>query len=91
MQPKKDIKYDNAGFLGKECLNLSGWGDVVMPHIELHISDKCNLNCKGCTHFSPLFEDVGAVLEKKDGGHKTAEKNVFRYIQNRYLGRRTIA
>lgn len=62
---QKDIKYDNAGFLGKECLNLSGWGDVVMPHIELHISDKCNLNCKGCTHFSPLFEDVGAVLEKK--------------------------
>jgi len=48
-----------------ECLNLSNWGDSIMPHVELHISDKCNLNCKGCTHFSPLFDDIGAVLENK--------------------------
>lgn len=36
-----------------------------MPHIELHISDKCNLNCRGCTHFSPLYNEIGAVFEEK--------------------------
>lgn len=52
-------------FFERECLDLSDWGDVIMPHVELHISDKCNLNCKGCTHFSPLFSEVGANLKQK--------------------------
>lgn len=52
-------------FWVRECLDLSEWGNMIMPHVELHISDKCNLNCKGCTHFSPLFDEVGAIFEKK--------------------------
>lgn len=71
---QNDANNDNLGFLQKECLNLSGWGDVIMPHIELHISDKCNLNCRGCTHFSPLFDDVGAVLENKMADIKQLKK-----------------
>lgn len=54
-----------ALFLEKECLNMQGWGNLIMPHIELHISDKCNLNCRGCTHFSPLYDEIGAVFEEK--------------------------
>lgn len=56
---------DKKDFLESECLDMTGWGNSIMPHVELHISDKCNLNCKGCTHFSPLFDEIGAVLEKK--------------------------
>ena len=52
-------------FFEEQCLDLSGWGELVMPHIELHISDKCNLNCKGCSHFSPLFDEINAVFENK--------------------------
>lgn len=52
-------------FLKNECLSMRGWENLIMPHIELHISDKCNLNCKGCTHFSPLYNDIGAIFEDK--------------------------
>lgn len=34
-------------------------------HIEFNLADYCNLNCKGCTHYSPLapeeFEDMESV------------------------------
>lgn len=37
-----------------------------LPYLEFHVADHCNLNCKGCSHFSPMvkgekfpnFEDV---------------------------------
>lgn len=41
----------------------------LIPRLELNIVDGCNLNCKGCSHFSSLFpkESVYPVLEyKKD-------------------------
>lgn len=37
-------------------------GKVKLKYIEHHLVDHCNLNCAGCTHFSPLaepwFEDL---------------------------------
>lgn len=39
-----------------------------LKYVEHHITDHCNLNCNGCTHFSPLakpwFEDIETF--KKD-------------------------
>ena len=29
----------------------------MLEKIDIHITDHCNLNCKGCTHFSPLSEE----------------------------------
>lgn len=29
---------------------------AVLPYIETHLADHCNLNCRGCGHFSPLSE-----------------------------------
>ena len=26
----------------------------VLPYLEFHLTDHCNLNCKGCTHYCPL-------------------------------------
>lgn len=38
-----------------------------LSYLELHLTDHCNLNCKGCGHFSPLadkwFADI-SVFEK---------------------------
>lgn len=35
----------------------------VLYHFEVHITDHCNLNCRGCAHFSnlckPTFADLG--------------------------------
>lgn len=27
---------------------------AVLPYIETHLTDHCNLNCRGCGHYSPL-------------------------------------
>lgn len=39
-----------------------------LPYVEYHVADHCNLNCKGCVHFSPLVKDkifpVFAEVEK---------------------------
>lgn len=43
-------------FLKDSCTFIKEWGDAVIPQVEMHISDYCNLNCKGCTHYSALFE-----------------------------------
>lgn len=28
--------------------------DPYLPYLEFHVADHCNLNCKYCTHYSPL-------------------------------------
>lgn len=50
---KKESEED---FLAAECICGNTWGDCILPQVEMHIADYCNLNCKGCTHFSPIFE-----------------------------------
>ena len=52
-------------FLSDECLFLGNWGKCILPDLEVHIADNCNLNCKGCTHFSPLFDSVGVNFESR--------------------------
>lgn len=52
-------------FLKDECIDAHMWGDLIFPYVELHISDKCNLNCRACAHFSPLYTDINADLSVK--------------------------
>ena len=28
---------------------------AFLPYLEAHVVDSCNLNCKGCIHYAPLF------------------------------------
>lgn len=35
-----------------------------LSYLELHLVDHCNLNCKGCGHFSPLADPWFADLEE---------------------------
>ena len=51
------IKQGTRGdFLEDFCVDCSSWGELVLPQAEIHVVDFCNLNCKGCAHFSPIFE-----------------------------------
>ncbi|MCR5546820.1 MAG: radical SAM protein [Lachnospiraceae bacterium] len=43
-------------FLQDECFEIKELSENTLPSIEMHVVDYCNLNCRGCTHFSPLFE-----------------------------------
>ena len=65
---------NRVGFLQDECINLANWGDSILPHLEIHISDKCNLNCRGCTHFSPLYIENGDDFEAQMNGLKKLKK-----------------
>lgn len=58
----------NSDFFKNECVSCDKWGNFVIPHLEYHIVDNCNLNCAGCTHFSPLFEGTEESFESKIKG-----------------------
>jgi len=45
-------------FLEDNCISCKTWGDCVLGQVEMHVVDFCNLNCKGCTHFSPIFKKI---------------------------------
>jgi organic radical activating enzyme len=32
----------------------------VIPYIEVHLTDHCNLNCNNCSHFAPIADEVFA-------------------------------
>ena len=38
----------------------------VLHHFEIHITDHCNLNCRGCGHFSNLCKPTFVTLERYD-------------------------
>ena len=35
--------------------------------LQIHLTEHCNLNCKGCTHFSPLAKEKYLGLDELDG------------------------
>ncbi len=35
----------------------------VLYHLDVHVTDHCNLNCRGCEHYSSVSEPVFADLE----------------------------
>ena len=46
--------------------------DSYLPYLEFHVADHCNLNCKYCTHYSPLvtepvFTDYDSFAEDLSG------------------------
>lgn len=47
--------YENDDFLENECIKIIDEGDGIIHHIEIHAVDYCNLNCKACIHYAPLY------------------------------------
>jgi organic radical activating enzyme len=35
-----------------------------LDYVEFHLADHCNLNCRGCGHFSPIADETFASLTK---------------------------
>lgn len=51
------VKQKKTGkFLPDYCVNCKNWGDLVLSQAEIHVVDYCNLNCRGCAHYSPIFK-----------------------------------
>lgn len=45
-------------FFEFECFELRTFTSLLIEHLEVHLSDGCNLNCRGCTHYAPLFSPL---------------------------------
>lgn len=47
----------NGNKIDENCLQVYNLQEKpILKYIEMHITDQCNLKCKGCTHFSSLFD-----------------------------------
>ncbi len=53
---RKDLFVVTPQFMENPQLeNLCNWDNYYcIPYLEFHVVDHCNMNCKGCVHFSPL-------------------------------------
>ena len=40
------------------------WGRPVLDYVELHLTDHCNLNCAGCSHFAPYADQRFADIDQ---------------------------
>lgn len=66
-------------------LNIIFYSDLAnkkirMKKLETNVVDYCNLNCKGCSHFSNLFPQGAAV------GYESFEKDIIHLSQNVFIG-----
>ena len=52
---KKALRRRIFGYLKLKKRKLLGSNS--MPFLQLHLTEHCNLNCKGCAHFSPIAEE----------------------------------
>lgn len=59
------IRNESGDFLTDECVCANDWGECILPQAEMHITDWCNMNCQGCTHFSPIFEKNFPNIEER--------------------------
>ncbi|MBR3622522.1 MAG: glycosyltransferase, partial [Selenomonadaceae bacterium] len=66
--------------------DMRNWGDAVLLQVEMHLSDRCNLNCRGCTHFSPLFHEMGFDKETALTDVRTLARNVSHIMDFYFLG-----
>ncbi len=78
---KKGLVHD---FLKDKCVSCKTWGDCVLGHGEMHVVDFCNLNCKGCTHFSPIFKKIIPDTASRINDIKILSEK-FSYICNFFL------
>ena len=81
--------FDNNGqettdFWQGNFIKIDKQRDTVLNHVEMHIMDACNLNCRGCTHFAPLFpKDIPDYSSRIEDVKTIAGK--IDYIHNFYI------
>lgn len=71
-----DMKKERARYLdffSEQCVSCNGWHEDALLHVEFHAMDACNLNCVGCTHFSPIFP-----MEKPNTKERLADLALLR-------------
>lgn len=61
--------------------------DPYLPYLEYHVADHCNLNCKYCTHYSPLvLQPVYTEYDKFAADLRQLKKHIIDIGVIRILG-----
>lgn len=60
------------------------WNGGAIYQIEMHIMDSCNLNCRGCAHFSPIFDKGFPAIEARLNDVKKLREKIP-YIKRFYI------
>lgn len=84
----KKIQIYNIGFMRiYNMLNNSSMSTIydvrwyilekqsIIPTLEVHLANHCNLKCKGCTHFSNLFEESFCDIDEFKNDLKQISKH----------------
>src|SRR4030067_480702 len=58
----------------------------VLSYLEVQLVDHCNMNCSGCSHFSPLADKFFADIEQYDRDMKQLRQLVANIMTFRLLG-----
>jgi hypothetical protein len=58
----------------------------VLSYLEVNLVDHCNLNCSGCSHFSPLADELFANIEQYDNDMRQLSQLVANIKVFRLLG-----
>lgn len=57
-----------------------------LKYLEIHLVDHCNLNCKGCGHFSPLSPPTFLSVSEFEDDLKQLRKQIKKIEQLRLMG-----
>jgi organic radical activating enzyme len=58
---------------------------ILLPVLEIHVTDHCNLNCKGCSHFSNIADKYFITAEELKQSLTIAAKK-FRILSFAFVG-----
>lgn len=70
----------------EQCVSCREWGEDTLVRVEMHAMDSCNLNCMGCTHFSPIFEKKVPNLQNRLDDVKRLREKIPHVVQFHILG-----
>lgn len=83
-QYKRTVVRDD--FFAEQCIDCSAWEGNILPQVEMHIVDSCNLNCRGCAHFSPIFPNDFPDLNSRLSDVKKLKSKLSHIIRFFILG-----
>lgn len=58
----------------------------ILPYLEFHLADRCNLNCRGCSHYSPIAEPWYADPARHEKDMRQLRKHFRNIMRIRLLG-----
>lgn len=70
----------------EQCVSCQGWGEDTLLHVEIHAMDGCNLNCVGCTHFSPIFQKTVPDTQSRLDDVRALQKKISSIVDFHILG-----